>query len=74
MLLPEEKFHRLGTRRESSKKNASLFLFSRRFWLKELRHSDNISGEKCYLYRGTRHISPPPQSMPPKAFAPDQRF
>ena len=26
----------------------------RRFWVKEPRHSENISDEKCYLYRGTR--------------------
>ena len=26
-------------------------VFSGRFWVKKLRHSENISDEKCYLYR-----------------------
>ena len=29
----------------------------RRFWVKEPRHSENISAEMCYLYRRTRHYS-----------------
>ena len=28
--------------------------YFRRFWVKESRHSENISDEKCYLYRSMR--------------------
>ena len=31
--------------------------YFRRFWVKEPRCSENISGENCYLYRSTRHCS-----------------
>ena len=47
-LLPDEKSHGLGAQRESGKKNGLLCIFFRRFWVKEPRHSENDSGEKCY--------------------------
>ena len=52
MLLPNEQFHGLGTRREPRKNERASF---RRFWVKEACHSETISDEKKnYLYRSTR--------------------
>ena len=50
---PDEKSHGLGTPQESrnNKKNGAYF---RRFRVKELRHSETISDENCYLCRSTR--------------------
>ena len=38
------------------KKKMSYFIhfFSRRFWVKDPRHSETVSDEKCYLYRSMR--------------------
>ena len=45
----EKKSHGLEVhRRESWQKNMSFFVFSRRFWVKELRHSQNIFAKKRY--------------------------
>ena len=42
--------HRLGTQQESRKKKG---VFPTIFWVKKPRHSENVSHEKCYLYRST---------------------
>ena len=64
--------HGLGTQREPCKKKACfffyfptfyakinrlLFIYFRRFWVKEPRHSENkIGKKKVYLYRSTRRL------------------
>ena len=46
--IADEKFHGLGTQRESSCKNktAHYFFFPRQLWVKEPRHKENIFAKK----------------------------
>ena len=52
-IITDEIYHGLlvNTRRKSREKKKNVL---RRFWVKNPRRSENISDEKCYLYRSTR--------------------
>ena len=48
----DEKFHGLSAQRESCKKMTRV----QRFWVKETRHSETISDEKCYLHSSSTRL------------------